>query len=177
MIIGILGEKYSGKDTMADYIVMKYNYKKIIIAEPLKEICRILFNFTDEQLYGNLKEEVDENWNVSPRKIYQYLGTDVFRNNINNIIPNINQNFWIKLVTMKHSINTNTVISDVRFQNEIDYIHSLGGIVVKLIRNNNDEEVHESEAYIKNLKGDYEINNNGTLNDLWKEIDIFFLKN
>src|SRR5438045_2338658 len=104
MIIGILGFKRAGKDTVADYIVSNYGFEKMILSQPLKEACKILFNFTDEQLYGNLKEIVDSNWKTSPRKIMQYLGTDILRNDINKIIPNINNNFWINLVVNKYLI-------------------------------------------------------------------------
>ncbi len=140
MLIGILGRKRVGKDTMSDYLCSKYNFGKITLAQPLKDICKISYNFSDEQLYGSLKEIIDERFGVSPRVVYQYLGTDIFRKDINKIIPNIKNNFWINLVAENYlkmiDVNKNScvVISDVRFQNEIDRIHELGGIVIKINR-------------------------------------------
>ena len=74
-LIGFLARKQHGKDTASDYLVKKYGYVKIALATPLKEACKVLFGFNDEQLYGNLKEGVDSYWGVSPRQIYQYLPT------------------------------------------------------------------------------------------------------
>ena len=34
-IIGISGRKYHGKDTIGDYLVNKYGYKKIAFADPI----------------------------------------------------------------------------------------------------------------------------------------------
>ena len=102
MLIGVLGRKGSGKDTVSDYIVNKYNFEKMIIADPLKIACKELFNFTDEQLYGNLKETVDPQWGLSPRQAFQWLGTDIFRNEVNELNPDIGNNFWIILLKIKY---------------------------------------------------------------------------
>lgn len=52
MIIGISGLANSGKDTAADVLVKEYGYVKVSLADPLKRICRDVFNFTSEQLWG-----------------------------------------------------------------------------------------------------------------------------
>ena len=179
MLIGITGIKYAGKDTSADYLVEKYGFEKLILSKPLKDICKILFNFNDEQLYGNLKETIDPNWGTSPRIILQYLGTDILRKDINKIIPHINDNFWINKIISeykqkcKEQKNTKFVISDVRFQNEIDIINKLNGIVIKIIKpslTNKDE--HESEKNIYTLECDFEILNDGSKQDLYKKLDF-----
>ena len=60
MIIGIIGQKGTGKDTVADYIVKSNDFKKISYAEPLKKICKELFDLTDEQLNDqHEKEKID----------------------------------------------------------------------------------------------------------------------
>lgn len=177
MLIGVLGLKRSGKDTTSDYLVEKYNFKKLTFAEPLKNACKILFNFNEEQLYGSKKEEVDPRWGVSPRIIYQYLGTDIFRNHIQTIMPTIGNNFWVNLTidNYKNLKNSNVVISDVRFENELNAIKQEGGIIIKIIRpSNENNDYHSSESSIQDLKGDYEIINDGSLEDLYKKIDIVF---
>lgn len=182
MLIGILGRKGAGKDTIADYLSDQHNFNKLILAEPLKDACKILFNFNDEQLYGNLKETIDPNWGVSPRVVLQYLGTDIFRKDISKIIPNINGNFWVNLMTSKYkqlqneNSNIRVVISDVRFKNEIDEIHKLNGIIIKVIRPNLDNnDCHESEKLIDNLKGDYEIINDKNLDELYEKVKSIML--
>jgi hypothetical protein len=51
-IVGISGLAGSGKDTAADYLVAHHNFVKVSLADPLKRICRDVFAFTDEQLFG-----------------------------------------------------------------------------------------------------------------------------
>ena len=184
MIIGVLGRKGSGKDTISDYIIQKFNFEKMIIAEPLKNACKELFNFSDEQLYGDLKETVDPQWEVSPRKVLQWLGTDVFRNRIGELNPEIGNNFWVNLLKVRYlqklskNKNIKIVVSDVRFQNEIDIIHKLGGKVIKLTRPSiNNADAHESEKNIDTLKGDYDILNDSSLEELYKKVEEIFCKN
>lgn len=179
MLIGVLGRKGSGKDTLSDYVCRKYGYKKMAFATPLKEACKILFNFTDEQVNSDLKEVIDTKWSVTPRQALQYLGTDVFRNDIKKILPDIDNNFWVKSLFVKYTNfrevdnKTGIIISDVRFQNEIDYIHKNNGIIIKLTRPNNPSslDAHESEKNIDNMNGDYTIINDGTIDDLFNNTD------
>ena len=178
MLVGVLGIKSSGKDTTADYMCTNYNFNKLILAQPLKDACKVLFNFSDEQLYGNLKETIDPYWKTSPRIVLQYLGTDIFRRDINKIMPNISGNFWVDLMISKYTEMKNKdknvlcVVSDVRFQNEIDKIHEQGGIVIKLIRPSlSNTDMHESEKNIETLDADYTIINDSTKDNLYMKID------
>jgi len=50
MIIGLIGNKRVGKDTVADYICEKFQFKKYAFADGVKDTCKVLFNFTDDQL-------------------------------------------------------------------------------------------------------------------------------
>ena len=52
MIIGILGKAGSGKDTAADFMVAQHGFVKVAVADPLKRICREVFDFSEEQLFG-----------------------------------------------------------------------------------------------------------------------------
>lgn len=176
MLFGILGRKSSGKDTTADYMCTKYDFNKLVLAQPLKDACKILFNFSDDQLYGNSKELIDPMWGTSPRIVFQYLGTDVFRRDIHKIIPDINDNFWVNLMASRYlemkKTNGSVVVSDLRFQNEIDKIHELGGIVIKIIRPSlSNVDVHESEKNIDLFDADYVITNDTTIDDLYRKID------
>lgn len=64
MIISIGGFAGSGKDTACNYLVEKYGFKKTSYAAPLKQMVKIAFGFTDEQLYGpsSKREEQDERY-------------------------------------------------------------------------------------------------------------------
>ncbi len=52
MIIGMTGLAGSGKDTVADILVRDHAFAKVALADPLKRICKEVFQFTDEQLWG-----------------------------------------------------------------------------------------------------------------------------
>lgn len=175
MFVGILGKKRHGKDTVADYITKTYpNFVKKSFAKPLKDAVQILFDFTDDQLNDeNLKEEPDEFWGDSPRKVLQLVGTELFRNQYD-------QMFWIKVAKRHIPPNKNIIFSDVRFKNEFDFIKENKGIVIFIKRDivQYKKDNHDSEKYIDDLaqSADYSIDNNATLNDLYNKIDDIMSK-
>jgi hypothetical protein len=61
-IVGISGFSGSGKDTMADRLVSRHSFAKTSLATPLKEMAKIAFGFSDEQLYGpsEMREKTDK---------------------------------------------------------------------------------------------------------------------
>jgi hypothetical protein len=58
---------------------------------------------------------------TTPRKLLQLIGTDFFRRHVD-------ENFWINLAP-----KSNIIVSDVRFENEIDHILHNDGIMVKIV--------------------------------------------
>jgi hypothetical protein len=79
--------------------------------------------------------------------------------------------FWYqKNNTGSHNI----IVPDVRFQNEVDLIHRLGGKVVYIYRPVPLEDIHESEVSATQLQHiDYTIENKGTLTEFEIAIDNF----
>ena len=93
MLIAILGKKHSGKDTIANFLIEKYGFTKYSFADPLKKGIQAFFNLTDQQLNDQkLKEEIDPRWGVSPRKLFQVIGTDFFQNSIRDFLPELKIN-------------------------------------------------------------------------------------
>lgn len=186
-IIGITGRKYHGKDTVADYLVSEYGFTKISLADPLKEVCKILFGFSIRQLYGDLKEEIDPRWGKSPRQILQFVGTELFRDHIDKLFPGIGENFWVHITIQKIEkileINPEAkfVIPDIRFPNEIELLkktfhreifHISFWRIVRPSVETNSHSSHASEALVDTLAVDREILNDSSLEDLYKKIDI-----
>lgn len=64
MIIGITGKAGAGKDTAADVLVERFNFVKVALADPLKRICKDVFDFSDEQLWGpsQMRNEEDKRY-------------------------------------------------------------------------------------------------------------------
>lgn len=131
-LILICGFKRSGKDTMAQYLEHKYDFKHLKISTPLKDATKILFNFSDSQLENEKKDEVDPRWNMTPREVMIYLGTNVFQYKINDILPQAKRRFWINnlinelerkyLTNDRAPTTTNIVVSDLRFKHEYEAI-------------------------------------------------------
>jgi hypothetical protein len=218
IIIGITGKKFHGKDTVADCLVTNYSFTKMAFADPLKEVCKTLFGFSDAQLYGKEKETKDPKWKITPRKAFQFIGTDLIRNMMYRLIPGIGKDFWVYCLMHKidlikesteltsdkpsdessdESVKTdkskacaadaalppspvesskkskNIVISDVRFKNEAISILRRGGIIIKILRPDFDEEdEHESESQIDDIKPNFTIINNGTKEELAFKINL-----
>jgi hypothetical protein len=175
MLIGLAGKASSGKDTVADYFVKNYGFKKISLAEPLKRIVKDVFVLDDFTVYNRVAREQPlsqwNNWSV--RKLLQFIGTELFR-------KNIDENVWVKslLFRVQNDLNNNYVVPDCRFPNEIEYLKNNfeDFLSIKTIRQGCNGQVglsnHESEAY--DLITDYTINNDGTLEELWIKADDIF---
>lgn len=188
MIIGILGNKNVGKDTLADYLVSTEGFKKISFAKNLKKCLAVMFNWDDSIFSLENKEKKDSVWNVSPRKMLQLLGTEFLREYCKDIIDcKINFNdkeevfsYHIKKLFLDNKElfdnNENIVISDVRFPDEVKFIKWLNGKIIKLERNDaivNKFNNHLSENQVNNLEYDVKIENNFTKEHLYKIINIY----
>jgi ribosomal protein S16 len=174
-LIGFCGKKRSGKDTSASILIEKYDFVKYAFADALKEACKTIFLFSEEQVNGDEKEIKDKRWGISPRKVFQKFGTEIFRNSLDQFFPELKEfqnDFWIYRFRLwyenikKNHPNKNVVITDVRFPNEAKVIKDLGGFIVKINRpvfKKNKEDNHISEQHIKTIRSDYEIYNNNTI--------------
>lgn len=175
-IIGICGRKFNGKDTIADYLVKNYGFTKISIGDPLKHALQQVFSFSDEQLWGSQKETVDEFWNVTPRNMMQYFGTECFRVKFGNDFPHIGDNIWTmalhrKIESMLAHGTNKIVIPDLRFPNEEVPIRDFNGTVIKVIRDNfPSHDTHVSENSLSAINADYVIHND-TFEQLYRDVD------
>ena len=160
-IIAICGAKRSGKDTCASILEKEYGYTHIKIAKKLKDVCKVLFNFSDEQLENDLKEIEDKKWNTSPRKVMQFLGTEIMQYEIQSILPNIGRKFWINSLLSSISSQDKYVISDLRFLHEFEEIKKLGGLIIRMENDNLiQSDTHISELEYLKIPFDIIIKNN-----------------
>lgn len=194
MIIGICGLIGSGKGTVAEHLMREHNFIGISFAETLKDAAACIFGWDREMLEGATPESRDERelkdewwserlgWDVSPRKMLQFFGTEVMRDNLDSHI-------WAH-ATEKRMLDTinyfyemtgqkpHFVISDVRFPNEIAMIRRNGGKIWHVQRGElpawfgkDDPSIHESEKAWNNEQFDALIFNNGTIEELNQTID------
>lgn len=84
-----------------------------------------------------------------------------------------NQNFWIEQLSWPptgRAFSVPHVYTDVRFQNEADYIRDRQGIIVRIVRPGLVAGSHESELKQSEIQADYEVVNDGTIGDLHSKL-------
>ncbi len=199
MIIGICGFINSGKDTVADYLVLSQNFQRDSFAAAVKDAVSVVFGWDREMLEGKTKEaraqrEVVDTWwaerlgipELTPRWVLQRWGTEVLRGGFHDDI-------WIaSLENRLRNVKKDTVISDCRFPNEIKAIKEQGGKIIWVrrgplpawfdiaVRANqgdtlamaelHDLNIHASETSWIGSDFDYVINNDGTIDELYDAI-------
>lgn len=179
LIVGINGIAGAGKDTIANMVALSlerdsgYKVKCFAFADRLKQACSTLFKVPLEDFYDRkVKETPNAFWNLSPRQMAQLMGTEACRHGIRDDI-------WIKAIhqeILESGVDI-AFITDVRFDNEADYIHGVSyeivndhmvrhnstpGIVVNITRTNQkliQDSHHASEKGITEHLKDFKIEN------------------
>lgn len=165
LLIGIAGPARCGKDTAADFILdSDPRYVKASFADPLKDMLRIGLGLNAAQLYGNDKEAVDHRYECSPRHIMQTLGTEWGRDLIH---PDI----WVR--AMASRINTHTVIPDVRFPNEAEFVRERG-VLLHIVGRGGIEGAHQSELGLEAREGDITVANDSGLEEFTQRLKEAF---
>ena len=201
MIIGICGFISSGKDTAANYLVGWHGFRRDSFAGALKDAVAHVFGWDRELLEGLTaearawREQTDPWWaerlgipHLTPRWVLQYWGTEVCRQGFHDDI-------WIAALENRLRQRTgHTVISDVRFPNEVAAIRNAGGRIV-WIRRGADPEwcttlvemrqnstlgictdymrqfgVHASEWAWVGTRFDAVVDNNGSVEQLYEQL-------
>lgn len=135
---------------------------------------------------------------LTPRKILQIIGTDLFRNQLH---PQI----WVNALMADYKEidrrswqdpddsnikYPNWIITDTRFVNEADAIKSKGGINIRVNRPckecgtcvthkmscSYNTVQHESETALDNYNFDYIITNDGTIEELIEKVKVILIK-
>jgi len=172
-LIGLAGKARSGKDTIADIWANERRVSRYALADPVRHAAAAMFNMQFEQFTGDNpnRDKIDPFWGISPRRMIQLVGTEcgreVFR-------PDI----WTKNAEMRlracrelnHFASLPSdyfIVTDIRFNDEADWIRKQGGRVIHILRNNDPEvEAHKSENGVDIVTGDLAIHNTGSLGNL-----------
>lgn len=193
IVIGLQGKKRSGKDTFASFIVEHLKDKKVVrtaFANPLKQM---LTDISGVDFFSEENKETNQVFTInmgkfqvitglvldekdfhpidkfarmgvfndlyiysSKRKLMQFFGTDICRKYKGDL-------YWVDKLQIPDA--DVLIVTDVRFQTEVDKIKSLGGTLVEIINPLiESDDTHSSENAV--LPSDWEVYNSGSLNDL-----------
>lgn len=172
-VITISGIARHGKDTTAEVLrheLSEMGYSVLIThyADLLKYICTAYFG------WNGLKDE-------EGRTLLQYIGTDVVRKK--------NPDFWVdyivSILKMFEDSWDIVLIPDTRFPNEIDKIREAGfeTIHMNIVRPNFDNGMtseqlsHSSETALYSRTPDFNILNDGSVDDLKGKLDKWIKEN
>lgn len=190
MLIGLHGKKKSGKDTafgfIDDYFIQTApNVVQKRYSEKMKQSAfRLFYPEIDAedacQVSDYLKREIPCNSvsltfehesgmevvTCTGREFLQRYGTESHRDLFG-------PDFWVDQclpLGYDHSREV-AVVTDVRFENEAQRIHDLGGTVWQLLRPSEDQgDAHASEVPLPDILIDIVIENTGTLEDFQRDV-------
>jgi dephospho-CoA kinase len=172
--IALTGKMRSGKDTVANHLYIRHSFNRVAFGDALKKNAHATFPWVSEF--------------SKPRALYQNFGQ---------LMRQIEPDVWIKHAerAVKGAIdfNVNTgaekigvVITDLRQPNEYDWCRNNGYTIIRVTAPDEDRLLraklagddfteadleHETESHIDGFTVDFEIHNDGSVDDLKRKVD------
>lgn len=161
--IGIVGRKNSGKSDVVQMLLEYFiNVKTLSFSEPIKQSTKIQYLLSDQQI-GPGKDIEDPRWGHTPRTMMRSIGS---------MMTFLNDDHYVELMKMRLGQVDPTglkivCLSDIRFQNEADYVKEMGGILIHVREPERDVnspdfehwDEHISECYSDDIECNYYIEN------------------
>lgn len=174
-LIGLTGPAGSGKDTVADYLRDRHGFAVMSFAHPVYLGVSAAFGIPIEQLKDRHFKEQPIWWiGKSPRQLLQLFGTEFGR-------EMVAKDIWLRVAKRtldevcylrdKDSAPCRVVISDVRFDNEAEWVRNLGGVIWHIHRPGvQPVAAHVSEAGVSFEAGDERLVND-VLAETYRRVD------
>lgn len=174
-LIGLTGPAGSGKDTVADYLRDRHGFAVMSFAHPVYLGVSAAFGIPIEQLQDRDFKEEEIPWiGKSPRQLLQLFGTEFGRDLVA-------KDIWLRVAKSKldeisyicdqASVPCRVVISDVRFDNEAEWVRNLGGVIWHIHRPGvQPVAAHVSEAGVSFEAGDERLVND-VLAETYRRVD------
>lgn len=169
--IALTGKMRSGKSTVAEYISKEYSFERFSFSTALKGYVYEIFGLSD---FSGKK----------PRRLLQDFGQ---------FCRSIDPDVWVRhcfdAIRWRENMagrKLNIVIDDLRQPNEHDRCRAEGFVIVRVTAPDEvriermwdagevfDAETfeHETESYVDSFAVDYEIENGGSLAELYAQVD------
>lgn len=168
IILGLVGRKQTGKDTVANFLVREFGYTPIAFADTLREIAyhtNPLVNVDPPMYYAEVFDmygyEAAKERFPEFRRFLQNLGTDGIRR--------VEPTFWIDQARKRiEKTPGDVVITDVRFFNELAVIDELNGRTARVFRPGYSDApaTHKSETELDTAVTEFLLKNDSTLEAL-----------
>lgn len=189
-VILISGKLQSGKNQFAEYLKETFEqHGKLVrcdlfakgVKDGAKEDFKLLCDYLNTLDIPELKtteENFYEEKTELTRILLQLYGTEIFRNRVD-------KNHWVKQLIYRAKENSEYVslVTDVRFQNEISLLKQDPDLYVCTVRINRTvnrigvENEHPSETSLDTYSDwDFHITNNGTLEDLREDAEKMYAR-
>jgi hypothetical protein len=171
MIIGLSGYAQSGKDTVANILVEKHGYTRVAFADPIRKLLYemdplIPKGYGEGVINYRLQDLVDSyGWDKAKvefpevRRLLQELGVGARKL--------FGDTFWINEALYHVAPDDKVVVSDVRFENEAQWIQEFKGQIWRVKRMGTSAvNDHVSESDLDGYPVDQIFLNNGSVEDL-----------
>ncbi len=169
--IVLTGERASGKDEFASYVAPKYHFRKVRFSDEIAQLATNLKIISHDDVSKKSKLQYA---GVQLREKYgaEFYTAEVFRKSFddNSIIIGLRDEEELNFLKTKlPNLVTMGIISD--FENRFNRAKQTG--IIKTKRDLEILDSHQAEQQINSLVGqaNYKITNNGTIEELHKEID------
>ena len=151
MIIALCGAKGSGKDTVAKKIDELYTHvarvRSIAFADPIKKVVQHIFDLDPESevQYDKFKR-TRVNYDLPGFLTHSVSGRHVVRE-IGMLMRSYNESQFIDYVNTNIDAKPNWiwVVTDLRFDNEYEFLRSKGAYIVKVKRTGDQADNHITE--------------------------------
>jgi dephospho-CoA kinase len=172
--IALTGKIRSGKSTVSNHLYIQHSFNEVAFGDALKKNAHATFPWVSEF--------------SKPRALYQQYGQ---------LMRQIEPDVWIKHAeravkgAIDFRVNTGAervgvVITDLRQPNEYDWARANGFTIIRVTAPDEDRIAraiiagddfneadleHETESHIDGFAVDYEVTNDGSVDDLKRKID------
>jgi hypothetical protein len=168
-IVGLIGHKRSGKDSLAQFLVAEHGYTRVSFADPLKRAALIANpiitwdHVTGRHMY--LADLVARyGWEHTKD---QYPEARHFLQHFGEAIRALDPDFWLDKATAQiDAVDGPVVVTDVRFENEAAALRDrYSATAVRILRGDADIsaalDTHVSEHELDGYATDLVVDNNG----------------
>lgn len=178
-LVAICGKKRAGKDTLGEFLVTQYGYKRIAFADKVKEgvvtINPVLYSLPgdvqihlqDLQMRGETAIELCDRLKDEIPEVRRLL--KAFAHETMQVLFRL-ESFWVQqaLKDIGEDDDQRYVITDMRYPHEAEAVREKGGVIFRVTRPGHDnDDQHASEQSVALVDADIDYINDATLGDYY----------